>query len=78
MAVAAVLSIWAQAWLQLSAFAAVRPRPPSFERVRQVAYGTTRNRHERDHDGLAVRGMVLTGRCLRRVAKPYVEPVMSG
>src|SRR3954463_8894259 len=47
---------WLQSWLQFSSFAAVRPCSPPFARARQVAYGTTRNRHERDHVGLAVWG----------------------
>jgi hypothetical protein len=34
----------------------VRQRPRSYERARQAAHETAANRHERDHDGLAVWG----------------------
>jgi hypothetical protein len=47
---------WLQLWLQLAAFASVRGRSPLCEPARQGAYGTTVNRCERDHDGLAVWG----------------------
>ena len=40
---------WLQLRLQLAAFAAVRPCPPSSKAARQVAHGTAANRHERDH-----------------------------
>jgi hypothetical protein len=43
-------------WLQLAAFALVRQRPRLFEWAPQAAYGTTMNRTERDHDGLAAWG----------------------
>jgi hypothetical protein len=43
-----------QLWLQFAAFALMRPCPPTFDRAGQSAYGTTVNRAERDHDGLAV------------------------
>jgi hypothetical protein len=47
---------WLQLWLQLASFAPVHRRPPSRESARQPAYRTAANRHERDHDGLAVWG----------------------
>jgi hypothetical protein len=47
---------WLQLWLQLCTFALVRQRPRSYERARQVGYGTIANCRERDHDGLAVWG----------------------
>jgi hypothetical protein len=50
----AVTPTWLQLWLQLAAFAPVLRCPSSYEPARQSAYGTAMNRHERDHDGLAV------------------------
>jgi hypothetical protein len=47
-------SPWLQLWLQLASSAPVRRSPPTFKRPGQSAYGTTANRSERDHDGLAV------------------------
>jgi hypothetical protein len=41
-------------WLQLTPFAAVRDCSYLFKRAGHVLYGTTVNRPERDHDGLAV------------------------
>jgi hypothetical protein len=38
----------------LAPFSDVRRDPPSFEPADQAACGTTMDRHERDHDGLAV------------------------
>ena len=45
-----------QFWLQSAAFGVVRRRSRPFLSAGQAAYGTAANRHERDHDGLAVWG----------------------
>jgi hypothetical protein len=68
-------------WLQLAAFALVLHCLPSCGSARRAACGTTVNRHERDQDGLAVRGLMtgfesplidrltnLPGRCDQRRA----------
>jgi hypothetical protein len=47
---------WLQLWLQLAAFTAIRSRARPYFSAGQSASGTVTNRHERDHDGLAVRG----------------------
>ncbi len=47
-------SRWLHFWLQLSAFAVIRRRPRPYFCADHVTNGTTTNRHERDHDGLAV------------------------
>ena len=54
----AVLNIsgWLQLWLHLTAFVVVCRDSPSFISAVRKAYGTAANRHERDHDGLAVWG----------------------
>jgi len=41
-------------WLQLTLFVVGRRRSQESKVRGQVAYGTSVNRHERDHDGLAV------------------------
>ncbi len=56
---------WWQLWLQLTLFAGIRARPSLTEGAAQRAYATVVNRHERDHDDLAVRGMA-DGRAFRR------------
>ena len=61
---------WLQLWLQLAAFASVRPGSPMCEPARQPAYGTATNRPERDHDGLAVWGV--------RGSSPLSSTLVSG
>jgi hypothetical protein len=43
-----------QFWLQLTAFLTVRRIASAVETADPYAHGTAVNRHERDHDGLAV------------------------
>jgi hypothetical protein len=48
---------WLQFWLQLTPSQAVRGSARPFMPAGEAAYGTAVNRHERDHDGLAVWGL---------------------
>ncbi|HEX2064092.1 MAG TPA: hypothetical protein VHE80_06690, partial [Acidimicrobiales bacterium] len=48
------LQFWLQFWLQLAAFTVIRDRVRPYLPAAHPAYGTAANRHERDHDGLAV------------------------
>src|SRR3712207_563458 len=50
---------WWQLWLQCTLFAVIRARPSLTERAAQRACERVANRHERDHDGLAVWELAL-------------------